>query len=427
MNKTNKKLKTFCPLPWTHISANPDGGGRICCEGYEVLKNDRGQTALWKESKSLHSYFNSEDYKQLRLQMLNGERPKHCFHCFNQEDHGVRSMRLQYIDQYQSDIEEMIHSTKEDGSIDEPKITYIDMALGNKCNLKCRMCHPWASYIIGKDWQKMGQAYDEVSARKILEDKWYASPNTFQMLKEALPHVRAIFTTGGEPMLIKEHLQILEMIIEEGHAGHILLRYNSNQTVIPKKIVELWKHFKTVNFNCSIEAHGPLNNYIRYPSKWENLEKNIYLLDEISSENKHIEVYIHTTLQAYNLMRIPELLNYLRYADFKSMRRFPFFIWVKVPEWLSPSVFPKKMRNEITDNILDSLNEHEEFFLSYNSAHQGWSHQRIQILKEFCKMIKNDDSQEKFFRQFVEKTNKHDSLRKQSVLDVLPELKTFFP
>ena len=305
------------------------------------------------------------------------------------------------------------------------KITYIDMALGNKCNLKCRMCSPWNSYIIGKDWKKMGRTYNEVSA--ILEDKWYASPNTFQMLKEALPHVRVIFTTGGEPMLVKEHLQILEMIIDEGHADHILLRYNSNQTVIPEKIIKLWKHFQTVTFNCSIEAYGPLNDYIRYPSKWENLEKNIYLLDEISSVNKHIEIYIHTTLQAYNLTRIPELLSYLRYADFKSIGRFPFFIWVRIPEWLSPSVFPKKMRNEITDKILDSLNEHEEFFLNYNSIHQGWTRQRIQILKEFCEMIKNDNTQEKYLGQFVEETKKYDSLRKQSVLDVLPELSPFFP
>ena len=239
MDQIDKKLKTFCPLPWNHISANPSGHGRVCCEGFEMLKNNQGQIALWKESKSLHSYFNSEDYKEIRRQMLKGERPSHCVHCFNQEDYGVKSMRLQFIDCYQSDIEKMINSTNKDGSIDESEITYLDMPLGNKCNLKCRMCSPGVSYIIGKDWQKMGRVYDEANARRILGDKWYVSSNALQMLKEALPHIRVIFTAGGEPMLIKEHLKILEMIIEEGHAGHILLRYNSNQTVIPEKIVEL--------------------------------------------------------------------------------------------------------------------------------------------------------------------------------------------
>ena len=36
------------------------------------------------------------------------------------------------------------------------------------------------------------------------------------------------------------------MIIKEGYADRILLLYSSNQTVIPKKIVKLWKHFQRV-------------------------------------------------------------------------------------------------------------------------------------------------------------------------------------
>ena len=259
-----------------------------------------------------------------------------------------------------------------------------------------------------------------------MKDKWYASSNTFQMIKEALPHVQVIFTAGGEPMIIKEHLKLLEMIIKEGHADHILLRYNSNQTVIPKKIVELWKHFEKVVFNCSIEAHGQLNNYIRYPSKWENLEKNIYLIDQLSCKYKHIETYIHTTLQAYNIIKIPELLSYLRYADFKSLRRFPFFIWVKEPRWLSPSLFPKKMRYEITDKIFESLDENKSFFLNYNRRHLEWSCDKIEMLKSFCEMIRNDNTQEQHFSQFIEETKKHDQVRKQSIVDVLPELQPYF-
>ena len=42
-------LKTFCPLPWMHLSAGPSGAGRICCEGYERLKDDSGKIASWKK------------------------------------------------------------------------------------------------------------------------------------------------------------------------------------------------------------------------------------------------------------------------------------------------------------------------------------------------------------------------------------------
>ena len=426
MKEGDKKLKTFCPLPWMHISADPSGMGRVCCEGFEKLKDDQGQKAFWKEATSLKSYLNTKDYKKIRKEMLNGERPSHCIHCFNQEDHGVHSIRQQLLDQYQSDIGALIKNTNKDGSLENPKISYIDMALGNQCNLKCRMCNPWNSYIIGKDWEEMGKTFNTESAKQMFKDKWYASPNTLKMIKEALPHTRILFTTGGEPMMVKEHLKILEMIIEEGHAHHIILRYNSNQTLIPKDIVQLWRHFQTVAFNCSIEAVDSLNDYIRYPSKWEKLEKNIHFLDKLSYENENIEIYIHSTLQAYNIMRIPELLNYLRYSNFKSLHRFPFFIWVKDPEWLTPSLFPKKVRYEITEKILDNIKEHEKFFLTYNPRHTNWNRERMQILKEFCEMIKNDDTQEQNLPLFIEETKKHDRLRKQSALKVLPELKPFF-
>ncbi|MCZ0931573.1 MAG: twitch domain-containing radical SAM protein [Oligoflexia bacterium] len=426
MKANDPRLKTFCPLPWNHLSVGPEGKGRVCCDGYDFLKDEQGHFLFWKEVKDLRSYFNSKDYKRIRRQMLNGERPKHCFHCFKQEDHGVKSIRLQYLDQYQKDIKKMIKNTNSDGSVDHPKIAYLDMALGNKCNLKCRMCSPWNSYIIGKDWKKAGISYSEESAEKIFKDKWYSSSNTFNLIKQALPDIRAIFTTGGEPLIVKEHLKILKMIIEKGHAHHIILRYNSNQTVIPNDIVKMWKFFKEIQFNCSVEAYGELNNYIRYPSQWKRQEENIYYLDRLAVENSNIKVFIHTTLQAYNVIKLPQLLYFLRHASFKKLNRFPFFIWVRKPEYLNPSIFPKDMRVRISNVILKSLDEHESFFLKCNKDNVDWISEKIQVLKDFCEMIKNDDSQEKHLPEFVIKTKQMDKVRNQSVLNVLPELKEYF-
>ena len=426
MKVNDPKLKTFCPLPWNHLSVGPEGKGRVCCDGYDFLKDDSDNFLFWKEVKDIHSYFNSRDYKKIRQQMLKGERPAHCYHCFNQEDHGVKSIRLQYIDQYSKSIKKMIKSTNSDGSVIHPKIDYIDMALGNNCNLKCRMCSPWNSYIIGKDWEQLGIFYHKESAKKIFKDKWYSSPNTFKLLKQALPNVKAIFTTGGEPLIIKEHLQILEMIVEEGYADKILLRYNSNQTVIPNKIVEMWKLFKTVQFNCSVEAYGELNSYIRYPSQWKKQEENIYYLDQLALENKNIQVFIHTTLQAYNVLKLPQFLNFLRQADFKKLNRFPFFILVRKPEYLNPCIFPKDLRINISNNILNTIDKHERFFLNCNKDNLIWIKDRIKILREFCEMIKNDDTQEKNLSEFIIKTKQLDKIRNQSVLDVLPELKEYF-
>ena len=424
-------LKTFCPLPWMHIMAKPNGAGELCCKSGRFLKDSKGQRIFWKNVRSLHSYFNSEDYKKVRLQMLNGERPDSCSPCFHQEDYGVRSKRQQALYRYGSSkkiINSLVESTNPDGSIDQPHILYLDMALSNKCNLRCRMCTPWNSHLIGQDWEKMKKTFDGKSIRKIAQDKWYSSSNCVHLIHETLPSLQVMHITGGEPLLLKEHLQMLEMIVEKGHADHILLRYNTNQTIIPDKVVSLWKFFKEVEINCSIEAFGKLNDYIRYPSKWSKLEKNMYYLDELSFQNPHIRIYIHTTVQVYNVLGIPKFLNWLRKADFKALYRFPYFIWVRTPEWLCPGVYPKNFRNKIIDKILESLDLHEDFFLNYNKgAHYDYSRDKMKILRGFSEMIRQDSSQEKHFETFIKETKAHDVLRNQSVTRVLPELKPFFP
>ncbi|MCY4512233.1 MAG: twitch domain-containing radical SAM protein [Bdellovibrionales bacterium] len=424
-------LKTFCPLPWIHLSARSDGSGRLCCKAHEFpLKNNQGEVVFWQNSDNVHSYFNSEEYKKIRLQMLRGKQPSHCVSCFEQESHGGHSQRQAALNEYGTHkriIDSLIRSTNSDGSIDHPKHLYLDMTLGNKCNLKCRMCHPWSSYIIGRDWKKMGKEFNEEETKKILQNEWYASPDFFQFVRSALPFVEEINTTGGEPFLIKEHFSILKMIIEEGHSDHISLRYNTNYTVIPDQMVKLWKSFKKVTVNCSVEACGELNDYIRYPSKWNQLEKNMYALDELAFQNPHINILIHTTLQAYNVLRIPEFLDWLRQADFKAVFRFPGLDLVQSPEWLHPGIYPQNLRSEIADKILESVDHHEPFFLNYNEGpYREHSRERIQILRDFSEMIRTDSSQERYFESFIKETKAHDTLRRQSVTYVLPELKPFF-
>lgn len=431
----SKLLKTFCPLPWMHISINSNGRGRVCSVSHKHLRNASMQPISYKQFTNISDYFNSKDYKKIRRQMLSYKRSSHCNYCFYQEDRGAKSIRAKLLYKYQSDIRHLINHTNKDGSIDCPRILYIDMDVGNKCNLKCRMCSPSNSYSIGKDWLLMNKSFNEHDANSALNDKWYVSSHFVDLMKTILHSVKDIYIKGGEPMLIKEHFKILKIIIEEGHANHICLKYNSNQTVLAKRILTLWKHFRKIEFNCSLEGFGDLNDYIRYPSKWKNQEKNIYCLDEISRQYKNINIFIHSTFQAYNVLRIPDLLLFLRLSHFKNIFRFPYFIWVKSPEWMSPMIYPYFFRNRIADKILEQLSHHEDFFLNYRKGlqneelHRKWSHERIQHLKDFCRIMKHESSNQEYkkhFKKFIKETKIYDSLRNQSITNVLPELTRFF-
>ena len=81
--------------------------------------------------------------KNVRKQMLNNEMPPSCMKCYKEEDAGHMSKRYWETEYWSRrvDMEEVIAETAEDGSI-PPKIRYLDLRLGSKCNLKCIMCSP---------------------------------------------------------------------------------------------------------------------------------------------------------------------------------------------------------------------------------------------------------------------------------------------
>ena len=417
--------KTFCPLPWMHLSAKNDGSGRLCCEGLESVKDDQGNRFFFKEVKSLNDYFNCQDYKNIRLEMMQGKRPKHCYHCFNQEDQGVMSIREHFIQEYKCDIQNLLNKTNLDGSLCDPKILYLNLTMGNKCNFKCRMCHPTSSHRLIEDWIQVGEDFDLKLAYQIYQDKWYNNHNVLNLIREITSSLRKIFFVGGEPMIIKEHLEILKIINETGHAKHISLKYNSNQSVIPKDVVKLWENFKRIDFSCSIEAFGVANEYIRYPSKWKKLLKNIFYLDDLADKNKNIYIHIDTTLQAYNIGRIPQLLDFLRWTNFKCVNRFPHFIWVKIPQYLCPSVLPINFKEKVVDQINKRVDSYEDFFLNHDPDRE-YNQEKINLLRQFCNMILTEKRIDSDFALFLKKTKDYDRLRNQFVSNYLPELSSYF-
>ena len=147
--------KTFCALPWMHLSTRPDGAMRVCCTanasnvgptnakdlGAKVgeLRTEDGKPANLNVA-GLNESWNNSYMKNVRKQMLAGERPPSCNKCFKEEEAGHNSKRMwetaYWLERFS--LDEIIGETKEDGEI-PPKIRYIDLRLGSKCQLKCIM------------------------------------------------------------------------------------------------------------------------------------------------------------------------------------------------------------------------------------------------------------------------------------------------
>jgi MoaA/NifB/PqqE/SkfB family radical SAM enzyme len=126
-------------------------------------------------------------------------------------------------------------------------------------------------------------------------------------MKDQAQHIKELYFAGGEPLMIPEHYNILQFMVDEGHAENCCIRYNSNGLVLKPELFVLWQHFKEVTFNFSIDAYGEKNDYIRHPSKWADIEKNIKILD---SSNANININIASAVQMFNVAHLDELAEW---------------------------------------------------------------------------------------------------------------------
>ena len=179
---------TFCILPWTHVSITASGDIRLCCEADNILArampfNQQTGNPYKIYKDNIADVWHSEYYRQVRGKMLNGEQPSPCSTCYLSEKNNLYSMRLVSNTQYMFDIEQ---------SVTPPMhIKYLDLRLGNLCNLKCRMCWPGASSKWAEDWpMEFDEGYD-----------WPDHPYVWEQLEPFLDTVERIYLTGGEPTL----------------------------------------------------------------------------------------------------------------------------------------------------------------------------------------------------------------------------------
>jgi len=144
---------TFCILPWIHVDCLADSAvARICCSSYPIEQN---HVPLSYYHYSVHDISNSAYMKDVRKKMIRGEKVPACNICYINEANNVNSRRIMQNAKWKRypelEFQKIISETvKNDYEIDI-KPYFIQLNLGNLCNLKCRMCHAGNSTVIDKD------------------------------------------------------------------------------------------------------------------------------------------------------------------------------------------------------------------------------------------------------------------------------------
>jgi sulfatase maturation enzyme AslB (radical SAM superfamily) len=257
-----------CPAIDHGVAIFPNQKIRPCCQ------------ASADYSKPLSSIRDPNRFADLK----SSDRPEACRTCWENEDRGLTSYRQFFLSK------SLAHAQG---------IVFLDFRHSNQCNLKCRFCHPHFSNQWGKEL-----------AYKIPLQKSDINLYLDDLLSENLLDM---YWCGGEPLLMKDHYDVLIKSINLGLSDKINLRYNTNLMLLHYKdidVVQLWEKFKTVSIVVSIEAVGKPLSFIRSGSEWDVIKSNIEKLIEIRTNNSNIQIILAPTVSMLNVWFLPELYEY---------------------------------------------------------------------------------------------------------------------
>lgn len=371
--------------------------------------DNEGKNLKFSDIECTQKYFNLNYFKDVRSKMLKGEQPSQCNKCYEVEKHGGQSVRQGYLSGYKENptFQETVLTTKEDGEISS-KVQSLDFSLSNKCNLKCIMCSPDASYIIKKDWEAIGIDYSK-DFTEGAHTNWNNNPAFKKIIPKIAESLEDMLTTGGEPFLNNDHYRILELIVDSGFAENVNLTYHTNCTVKNEKLFKIWHKFKSVSIHFSIDAFGELNEYIRKNTKWADVEENVRIM--LSHPKTRCEV--HSTIQVLNIFDLPKLYSWMN--QFKDIPKLPFHIWMDNPTWLKINILPLPLK------IL-ALNTLRNFFNEYSSKDDAFLEKEKQIISYLTRSIHEEQDKEGL-KTFKTRIREFEKLRNSKPIEqIVPQL-----
>lgn len=274
--KLLKDNKYFCMMPFVHLHVNENDVIKPCCYGDNI-----------KQFPADFDYATDPDFQRIRTDMLAGRPVRECQNCYRVEAGGGQSYR-------QRDSAEWIDRLGVTALDNVAAIArYYDIRNDNTCNLACRMCHPGASSQLVKEYQRIGWTVIDTS-REV-------------RLSEIIDYrtVEKVIVAGGEPTIMPEFQKFLTQAIKYGRTD-IELMVITNATNVNPKVFELLAQFDNVQFTVSIDGYDQINRYIRWPSDWTTLTRNIHRLRTITDQ-----VCFSVCASIWNISSLSQLISFL--------------------------------------------------------------------------------------------------------------------
>ncbi len=169
---------------------------------------------------------------------------------------------------------------------------------------------------------------------------WPDDPRFWRLVRQSLPSLRKIKFTGGEPFLSRHLAQCLEEARDLGRRD-LQVQVTTNVTRIDARAVALLRDLDA-EVVVSLDGTGLANDFIRYPSRWEQIVANIRWLREAG-----IPLRINATCSLFNTLCLPALIDFNHETLESRLTIMP----VLKPEIFDPSIAPQRLKDLVKERL----------------------------------------------------------------------------
>jgi len=322
--------ETWCPLPWMHQFVTTKGV-KTCCE------------SLYEESTTPGEFVNSPVLADIKNTILQGRQHRHCASCFKLEQQGFTSIRQESVRNWPQYHEHNVPQNVE----------YLELRYNNLCNFSCKMCSPDFSSAIGNLVERNSdiQIYFANNTKKT-----NSYDLIYQDIEKQLATVRKINFAGGEPLLNKDNIRILQKLVEFKNTNCEICII-TNASAINPQWLDILRNFRRIHWTISLDGIGQVAEYIRVGTDWPTVAKNIETILSLGNS-----VAFNTTLSAYSVLDLSNTIKF--FINHKKNITTPFEHWFGLCQWpeylrpgllRAPYVQKAKQELEISVQLLSNI------------------------------------------------------------------------
>ena len=404
-----KDYRGYCPALWKEVYVNTHGKTAPCCVWQDsnwLSKDATSPNAVIGENLQNDDYF-----KKQRQTVLDNKIPKGCNYCVKQEQIGIKSQRKHLIDRLGPLDENTLNST----TVSNDDIEYLDIRPGNTCNYMCNFCSPFASHLIGKEWQRSDDAgetnfFNKGSKYKSVKKNLLPSGSQIKLHFDdsfsKYKNLKFVHVAGGEPFFMENTFtQILDSIENK---KNVVLRVVTNVSLYNENIMQRISEFKEVRMQLSVDAVGRHIEISRWKSNWENIQNNLKKYIEFRNNHKNFDMMFVPAISVYTIHSLPDLLKFGAENKINAD-----VLFIQDPVHQKVNLLPDNELRAIKEKIIQKFlgNEISEKSCNYKD-----------IIQQFNHYIENNKVEKNIINQFWDWQKYWEKNRNYSLKEELPEL-----